>query len=83
MDVSPYLLACNRLNARSIIECINRGLDKSLGVESKSLLLKVLDIIYSLDEKDVPSSLDAFELLVEKILCGSAARSILINIAKE
>lgn len=83
MDSPRYLWVCNRLNGKKIIECINRGLDKSLGTEAKSLLLKVLKIVYGLDEKDIPSSLDAFESLVEKTFGKSAAALILNDIAKE
>ena len=85
MDKSlHYLSVCKDLAKEKIIECIESGLDKSLGSsDARDLALKTLSVVYGLDKDDIPSSLNTFELLVEKVFGEYTASMILNNIANE
>lgn len=79
-----YLNVCSRLDRIKMIECINKGLDKSLGgAQTRNLVLKALKVVHSLDKKDIPSSLNVFESLMIKMFGDSAASMILNTIANE
>jgi hypothetical protein len=84
MKSFPYLDVCKGLDNGKIIECIEKGLDRSLGnIETSNLVLKTLKVTYGLDKGNIPSSLDLFESLLEKMFGKSAACLILKNIASE
>lgn len=84
MNSLDYLGVCRELDNENILECINKGLDKSLGSpETKHLLFNALKVVHNLDEKDIPSSLNEFEILMVKMLGKSAASLILKEIANE
>ena len=79
-----YLYVCKGLDKEKIVECVNKGLHKSLGIsKATDLALETLKAVYGLDKKDIPSSLDMFESLVEKVFGEFAANIILNNIANE
>lgn len=80
-----YLNVCKALDKELIVECINKGLEKSLGSsKAKDLALKTLKVVYGLDEIDISSSsLDTLESVLMNVFGESAARVILNDIANE
>ena len=80
---SPSLSdACRNLDGSKIIACIHKGLDKLLGPETIDIVLKILKVVYGLDEKDITSSsLHIVESLLRKTFGEPAARVILEAIA--
>lgn len=66
------------------MECVNKGLDRSLGgPQTRDLVLKILKFVHKLDEKDILSFLNVFEILMVKMFGKPAASMILSDIANE
>ena len=84
MDSSKYLSVCTDMGRENIMDCVNKGLDRSLGgPQTRNLVLKALKFVHKLDEKDIPCSLNVFEILMVKMFGKPAASMILNDIANK
>lgn len=75
--------AAKGLDEQHILEAIETGIEYALGAETKMLLFKTLKLVYKLERNAIPSNLERFDELLDRILGVNTAEVVRQQIISE